>query len=171
MKKIAQIILVIVLFTFKTISLKSQTYTIYGTVKQTYAYCGGTKPTEEILNKLTTPRPFPNKTFYIRRGKQNNIHTKVLKKITSDSAGNFSVKLPKGTYSILLEEQVNIKSANDYLGKNQSISDSCFQAWWRKPYYLLKVTKNNNPLYFIFHHRCHIKSDIPCISYIGPERP
>ena len=149
----------------------SQTYAIKGTVQQTSPYCGGAKPTQEIIENLAIPKPFANKLFYIRQGKKNNTRNKILKKFTTDSNGNFSFKLPKGVYSIIVEEQLQPIKSKDYINRFQTVDDSCLQAWWQKPYYVLIVQKNNKPLLFTFHHRCYINNDIPCITYTGPKHP
>lgn len=152
-------------------STKTKTYPIIGSVQQSFSYCGGAKPTQEIIDNFAKLQPFKNKTFFIKKGKINSINNKIVAKFTTDSLGNFSIKLPKGTYSILVEEQIKEIKAEDYNTKFQTINNECLQKWWKKPYYLLIVKKKNIPLKFIFNHRCYINSDIPCITYIGPRHP
>ena len=156
--------LLIVLLISISLKAKSQTYLITGRVQQTFSYCGGANPTQKILDNYAKPQAFANKKFYIRKGKKNNIHKRIISEFTTDSTGNFSLKLPQGTYSILVEEQVHAIKSKDYANKFQTVDESCLQAWWQKPYYLLIVEKNNIPLNFSFHHQCYIKNDIPCIT-------
>jgi hypothetical protein len=162
-------ILIIALFISYSINAKSQNNLINGNVQQTSFYCGGARPTKEILDNIAKPQPFPNKTFYVRKGKTNNINNKIIAKFTTDSNGNFSLNLPQGTYSILVEEQAKPIKAQDYTTKFQTVDDKCLQTWWQKPYYLLIVKSKNKPLNFTFKHRCYINNDIPCITYIGPK--
>ena len=170
MYKKIQTLFVLFLFT-NLFTLKAQTYSITGTLLQTSSYCGGAKPTQEILDRFATPKPYPNKTFSIRKGSKNNICNKIIKKFITDCNGNFSFNLPKGTYSIIVEEQVEPIKAKDYNTKLQTVNDSCLQKWWSEPYYLIKVEKKNNPLHFTIHHQCYIDNDIPCITYVGPKHP
>jgi hypothetical protein len=150
---------------------KAQTYQVKGTLLQTFSYCGGANPTQEILDSYSKPKPYPKKIFYIRKGNKNNITNKIIKKFTTDCNGNFSFKLPKGTYSIIVAEQVEPINSKNYNTKFQTVNDSCLQKWWSEPYYLLSVQKKNEPLHFTIHHQCYIESDIPCITYVGPKHP
>jgi hypothetical protein len=147
-------------------------YTVFGKVTQTSPYCGGAKPPKELLDQLATPVAYPNKKFYIRLGKTNNAKASIIKSFTADSAGSFSIRLVPGTYSIILEEQVHKMKASNYTKKYELADNKCLQEWWAKPYYLLEVkNKNIEELNFVFHHRCYLSSDIPCITYIGPVHP
>ena len=84
--------------------------------------------------------------------------------------GTFSFNLKPGTYSIILEEQLSLVDLTDYNTKNQRVDEKCLEEWWGKPYYILEVTdKNISELEFIFNQRCHLKTDIPCVSYTGPK--
>jgi hypothetical protein len=124
-----------------------------------------------MLNEFAKPNPLANKIFYIRKGKTNNINNKIIANFTTNSNGDFSFKLPKGIYSILIKEQAKVIKAIDYTNKFQVVDDKCLQTWWQKPYYLLIVNKKNKPLYFTINHRCYIDNEIPCITYIGPRQP
>jgi hypothetical protein len=147
-------------------------YTVVGKVTQTSPYCGGAKPPKELLDQLATPVAYPNKKFYIRLGKTNNAKAGIIKSFTTDSTGSFSTQLVPGTYSIILEEQVHKINAGNYTKKYEVADNKCLQEWWAKPYYVLEVKNNNtDQLNFVFHHRCYLSNDIPCITYIGPLHP
>ncbi len=146
-------------------------YLISGKVTQTFPYCGGARPTKEILERLATPAVFANKKFYIRRGKINSTTAKIIKSFITDSSGGFSIQLQPGTYSIILEEQLYKIKEEHYKKPNQRVDIKCLTKWWAKPYYLLKVENNNiADLKFNFQRRCFIDSDIPCIYYTGQLR-
>lgn len=170
MSKLFEIISFVIVIAYSD-KVKSQCYLITGKVQQTFSYCGGAKQTKEILDSFAKPVFFANKTFYVRKGKTNSLKNKIIIKFTSDSNGNFSFKLPKGIYSILVGEQVEKIEAKKYITKTQTVNDTCLQTWWQNPYYLLVVKKKNKPLRFNFHHRCYINTDIPCITYTGPVHP
>ncbi len=148
------------------------TYTVNGSVTQTSSYCGGANPPRELLRQLAIPIPYPNKTFYIKAGTVNDLTMPVITSFTTDSIGNFSIHLPAGTYAIVLKEQLAQLNAADYETDTQVVDKDCLADWWKKPYYLLQVKQQDvSSLNFVFHHRCYITSDIPCIRYHGPLAP
>jgi hypothetical protein len=84
---------------------------VKGKVEQTFPYCGGAKPTKEIVDECNTSKPFANKVFYLRNRKLNTRTNNIIKTFTTDSLGNFSLKIRQGSYSIIVEEQLkDIKS-------------------------------------------------------------
>lgn len=149
-----------------------KTYTVTGSVTQTYSYCGGAAPPKELLDELATPVAYAGKKFYIRAGKTNSTKIKIIKSFTTNSAGEFSFRLSPGTYAIILEEQLHKIKAGSYKKEYQEIDEKCLQQWWVKPYYVLEVrNKEISQLNFNFHRRCFISNDIPCIMYNGPMPP
>lgn len=157
---------------FKRLTNQNKTVIIKGKVTQTTRYCGGARPTQEMLDQMAIPVPYPNKKFYIRKGSTNDLACKVIKSFSTDSIGLFSIYLEPGTYSIILDEQVRALNLKDYKFANIVVDDKCLQEWWKKPYYILEVKdKNNVELDFIFNHACFIPKDIPCLTYTGPFPP
>ncbi len=151
---------------------KRSSFIISGKVSQISAYCGGAKPTQEMLDRLAVPTAYPNKKFYIRKGKVNTLKSKSVTSFTTDSTGAFSISLAPGIHSIIVEEQLNEIKPNDFVNKNQRVDEKCLNDWWSKPYYLLEIkNKNIVELNFVFHHQCFITNDIPCIYYTGPLPP
>ncbi|MDP1801359.1 MAG: hypothetical protein Q8L81_08405 [Bacteroidota bacterium] len=157
---------------YATIAQTKQKFTISGKALQTFAYCGGVKPSEEVLDHHKTPKPYVGKTFYIRAGKTNNLKAKVLLKFKADTAGNFSFELPPGIYSIIQEPQLKKLNVKLYKNKYVEVDETCLKNWWEKPYYLLEIKdKNISGLEFKFHHPCFMSGDIPCLHYSGPMPP
>jgi hypothetical protein len=151
-------------------SSSDSSFLISGKVLQTLSYCGGAKPTQEILDRLSTPKAYPDKTFYVRAGSINDINKKTVVKFNSKMDGTFSFNLKPGTYSIIMEEQLLALNTDDYKAKKQAVDEKCLQEWWGKPYYILEVTdKNITDLKFTFDHKCFLRTDVPCITYIGPK--
>ncbi len=153
---------------------KSETkkITVSGTVSQTYSYCGGARPSDEMIAGLATPKPWPGKKFHIIKGDTNTVSHKVVLDFTSDAEGKFSFELEPGTYSIILDDQLSPPDAKKYKTELINVDETCFNNWWAKPYYLLEVKEENiKDLNFNFHHRCFIGSDVPCLHYTGPYPP
>ena len=75
-------------------------------VTYTNSYCGGARPTEEILAKYNTPRKLAK--FKIKLvGQKTEI-------VTTDSIGYFIKKLKLGKYSIFLTEEKSTNTATNY---------------------------------------------------------
>ncbi|MBI3501287.1 MAG: prealbumin-like fold domain-containing protein [Bacteroidetes bacterium] len=149
---------------------------VSGTVTQTFPYCGGARPTKEVMDAISQSKPYSGKKFHVIKGETNTASHKIILSFTTDSAGNFSFQLPAGTYSILLDEQVAAPDSKKYTSQFVKMDEACFKDWWAKPYYLLEVpaaTTNTNikGLNFEFHHRCFLQNDIPCLQYDGPLPP
>ena len=140
---------------------------------QTNPYCGGAAPSEEMMRQSTTPKAYPNKKFYVRKGNVNSTLMDTILSFTSDLDGNFNFKLAPGIYSIIQSSQLKELDWKNYKSNQYTVVDEkCLQAWWAKPYYLLEVKdKDISDLNFIFRHRCFVPGDIPCINYIGPMPP
>ena len=154
-------------------TVATKKFTIKGRVTQSASYCGGARPSEEMMNELNKAKPYAGKVFYVKKGKQNDAKQKVIMTLVCDSVGNFSGTLPPGNYIIVLAEQTK---ALDYkaLSKMPNIvyDKNCMQQWWLKPYYQFEITdKNIEGLSFHFQHRCFVPLDIPCLSYVGPMPP
>ncbi|MEP7164078.1 MAG: hypothetical protein ABI741_05250 [Ferruginibacter sp.] len=147
-----------------------KTYAVSGKVTQTFSYCGGAAPSQDILEELAKPVAYAGKKFYIRRGEINDTKNKVIKSFTTGKDGDFCIRLAPGTYAIILEEQLDTINIKDYTKPDQLVDEQCMLSWWTKPYYLLKVKDSNiRKLNFSFFHRCFISIEIPCISYQGPQ--
>jgi hypothetical protein len=154
-----------------TIPVNAQVKSIACNVQVIQPYCGGARPTEQMEQNARTPHAYVGKKFYIRKGKINTCKAKIIDSFTTDAQGNFIIKLPKGTYSIILAEQKNELNESLYNTKFQKADMACLQKWWSAPYYILMVKAVNKPLDFLFTNRCYIKSDAPCLQYNGPLHP
>jgi hypothetical protein len=150
---------------------KPSMWLVSGKVEKTFAYCGGARPSKEVLENLQSPVAYAGKKFYIREGRINTTSAKIVASFVTDSAGNFKVSLKPGTYSIIVEEQLNTIKASDLQTTELKVDEQCLKQWWSKPLQVIQVKGVVNNLKFSFHQRCFIGSDIPCISYTGPTPP
>ena len=153
-------------------STTAKSVTVSGSITQTNAYCGGARPSDEMLQELATPRPFPNKKMHVIKGETNTTAHEIILSFTSDSVGGFSFKIVPGTYAIIVDEQAQAPDSKKYTSQLVKADETCFKDWWAKPYYLLEVgTANMKGLSFQFNHRCFVQYDIPCLRYDGPLPP
>ena len=146
---------------------------VKGKVTQTWSYCGGAAPSEEMLEEARRPRPYEGKVFYIRKGKINSLKEPMILSFTVSAAGTFSFQLPAGVYSIIQDTQLKALNFNDYnVDANKYADKDCLKKWWAQAYYVLEIKdKNITNLNFEFHHACFVDSDIPCLQYVGPMPP
>jgi|GEM_PF-1481621 len=70
------------------------------------SYCGGARPTNEILEKYKTPRKLID--FKIK------LISKKMLKVNTDTAGYFTCKLKPGTYFIFLTKEKNKNITTNY---------------------------------------------------------
>lgn len=148
-------------------------FTVSGKITQTSSYCGGARPSNEMLEEYAHPKAYRGKTLYVRKGAFNDVKQNIVLKFTADSLGKFTFTLPVGTYCILQAEQVkalDLKKLPDQQGVTKDVA--CLKTWWKTPLQVLTIKdKNVSGLDFNFHHPCFVSGDIPCMNYNGPMPP
>jgi hypothetical protein len=80
---------------------KPQFYKVSGTVTATYSYCGGARPSDEMLAELNRPKPMAEKKLFVKAGNSNSKNEAIIKSFNTDAYGRFNIELPKGTYCII----------------------------------------------------------------------
>lgn len=70
-------------------SVPEKIFHVSGKVIQITPYCGGARPTDEMLAEATAPKAFPHKSFHIRKGSVNSIDAPVVLSFTTDEQGSF----------------------------------------------------------------------------------
>ncbi|HEV7230798.1 MAG TPA: hypothetical protein VGO45_05690 [Bacteroidia bacterium] len=152
----------------------SKQYTVSGTITQTHSYCGGARPSDEMLARLNTPAPYAGKKLYIRYGNQNSSKKKIIRIISADSAGHFKIQLPSGTYCIIQDEQIKRldiehfkKQETEYL----KLDENCLKNWWSQCFTTFEVkSENKTNLNINFNFPC-FTGGTPCMQYTGPLPP
>lgn len=97
-------------------------------------YCGGARPTPEIIKESEQPKPYANKTivFVSATGKTDSAKT--------NNTGLFSVKLKAGEYKLFEAWRYYNKADGGML-----VSDfdaECLKAEWQKEIKIVSVTKS-----------------------------
>lgn len=83
-----------------------KTVFIQGQITYTRTYCGGARPSDEILQNYATPKPYKNSKFRIY-----DENTKIEHFFSTDQNGNYSLNIEPGCYKIYptkTKEQQNI---------------------------------------------------------------
>lgn len=111
---------------------------VKGNIMHTRTYCGGAAPSEDMIDNMKKEIPFANHKFVIKKGTGDLASQTVFKEISTDEKGNFSIALPKGTYSVFI-----IEKTQDYekgMMAQFGRSEGC-KKWKNAPDFVITVTK------------------------------
>lgn len=146
---------------------------VSGFITQTSSYCGGARPTEEVLEEYNRPKPYSGKTLFVIGGEKNGSGNKVIAKLSSNDTGYFSLSLSPGVYSIVQEEQMKPLDTRSYNSAKMVEADTtCLRKWWSEPLAVIRVSnKEVKGISINFHHPCFVSGDVPCLRYVGPMPP
>ncbi|MFT3842419.1 MAG: hypothetical protein QM723_35840 [Myxococcaceae bacterium] len=74
-------------------------YAVKGEVDETYSYCGGAVPPDELLRNLAKPVPVKARAFDVYRGETAEAET--FTTFTTGDDGKYSVSLPDGKWCVI----------------------------------------------------------------------
>jgi hypothetical protein len=144
----------------------------------TQVYCGGAKPTEEILEELRTPKSAPNVKIYLRKGSINDIKKEIDYQLMSNDSGVVKTSLPAGTYSIVFENKKDQGAYDELLDKygtetsyQTAIDTSCLKTFFAQPNGVLVVEENNESKITVNRVMKCQWTRIPCSNYKGDLPP
>jgi hypothetical protein len=145
---------------------------------QSSTYCGGARPTEEVLEWHRQEKPLQGQTIYIRQGKTNDLSSKIIAQYTSDENGLIRAKLAPGEYIFIHDEKKDSTYFNSLLNTyskdtqdRKKINKTCLEDWLQEPLMTFEIKKgSNNDLHYNFTRRCSW-NNIPCSQYTGPLPP
>jgi hypothetical protein len=147
---------------------------LIGKLTQSQSYCGGARPTQEIMDDINKPTPIANKTLYIKKGLTNNTKSKTVLKVKTDSLGHFHCKLAIGSYYIVGDNKINLSYYSTLLKKYskasknfKAIDQTCLKDWLKQPALQFKVKAVNNDTLKIHEVIPCEWNSIPCASYTG----
>jgi hypothetical protein len=143
---------------------------ITGVIQIHQPYCGGARPTEEMMQG--TNSPVSETTFYIKKGTTHNRSESVYKTVKTKEDGTFSIRLPQGEYVMLSEQKLlsfeEYKKATEIRSTYMEyLGDDCSRLNHESADFLLKVSKDSSVV-FTYKSRCQVGTN-PCYRYIGPK--
>lgn len=169
MRLLSSLILCLSFTSFCLAQKKGETMTIHGTVTITTDYCGGAAPSEEMLQQLSTPRPAIRKVILVKYGKANAENLRVVKRIVTDSNGNFSVILKKGFDYQFVEEwkarPFRVPANTEFV----QWDTACLKKWYATPDAVCLQKQKNKTVMMNFHQPCFFRPY--CGDYSGPLPP
>lgn len=144
-------------------------------VTKTGAWCGGMRPTEDMMQEIKSPKPLRQNTFYIKKGTVNSTNAPIFKTVTTDTAGLIQIDLPEGDYIIVNEDKKDKNTYDAYVtraskgfGGYKNFNLECYEEWFSKPDGLLHVSDSSLTFKVNYSKRCWYS---PCMTYTGPYPP
>jgi hypothetical protein len=168
--------LIYVLLTF---GLNAQTkQKIVGVYTESYAYCGGARPSQEILDNAEKAIPTANKILYLKKGSSNIVKQKIVFKVITDANGQFSFLLSPGKYCIVGSDKIDTKYfqllSTKYARDSKTykaIDKKCLINWLAEPLYGFEVKTSNNDTIKIHYTKPCDWNSIPCAQFTGAVPP
>lgn len=149
-------------------------FVVAGQIQYAESYCGGARPTDEMLMEITRARPYPGKKLFVIEGTKNSSGKEIAATVISDSSGNFKLILPPGEYCIIQPDQRSTAILSKYNSDKDDIDadPKCMEEWWNSCLYSFRVDSADiNGISLFFQRRCFLPEGIPCLRYSGPMRP
>jgi hypothetical protein len=129
-------------------------------LKQQHQYCGGARPSPEILAKYEKPFPYANKKLVMiaSNGKTDTVIT--------DANGKLTLKLKDGTYK-LYESWRYYKKTPDGSGR-ENYDSSCLAQRWEKVDVSIEIKKRKSKITNEI-DQAYCPHTIPCL--LNPHIP
>jgi hypothetical protein len=108
----------------------------------TSAYCGGARPTEEIIADKATARPLRNSTLLLKNHFNGKTYT-----CTTNDDGVCQTGITEGKYDVYLTTDINPKLGTGFDGK-------C-SLWRNKVMYTVKITDDGKSRLVPVHFECN----------------
>lgn len=148
------------------------TFLVAGKVMVTEGYCGGMPPEPGVMEELQTPHPRPHLELLVRRGDKNIFGAGIVARCTTDAQGQFTMRLPRGEYCLVLAEKESGRPREMYKDECLHIDRGCDTQWLHRCDLSIRVEDTAvTALSMLLHEKCFISSFSPCITWTGPLVP
>ena len=102
---------------------------VCGVVEFTSTYCGGPQVSQQWLDELTTPQPFPGYRLLVRRGEENSADAAIVAEVVTDDQGRFLFDLEPGWWCFVGEDKRTFPAGGDM---RWGVPDpACLESWFR----------------------------------------
>ncbi len=127
-------------------------------------YCGGARPTDEVLAEAQKPKPYAGRKV-ILIAKSGKVDT-----LTTDAKGKVKVKLKKGEYSLMEPWRYYKKSFNG--APLEHFDKECLKTEWIKTIALISVGSKKTKISFTSDLYNYCEWNIPCLleAFVPPAR-
>lgn len=127
-------------------------------------YCGGARPSDEIIAEAQKPKPYAGKKLILlsASGKADTLVT--------DAKGKLKVKLKRGDYTLVEIWRYYKKSCNG--APLEHFDADCLKVEWAKTIALISVGKKKTKISFTGELTNYCEWNIPCLleAYAPPVR-
>lgn len=127
-------------------------------------YCGGARPTDEILAEAQKPKPYAGRKVILisRSGKADTL--------TTDAKGKIKVKLKKGEYTLVEPWRYYKRSFNG--APLEQFDKECLKIEWIKTIAVISVGKKKTKVNFTNELTNYCEWSIPCLleTHAPPAR-
>ena len=148
--------------------------TIHGKLEQKLNYCGGAKPTQDILDDLKKPKACKNYKLFVKKNDINHQNMAPIDSVITNEKGEFQFTLPQGDYIILSALQLNQHKFESNLAilnltiTNQNLLDNHFKNGLKQ--FSVDAT-NLTDLNILIQKKCDIPEGCLGVSTTIPPRP
>lgn len=162
----------------KNAASKSDEVTVVINVTRSGVYCGGARPTDQMLEEIQSAKPFADKAIYVRLGAENDLSKKVVATAKTGADGKVILSLPLGTYSLVDDSRKDDVRYKALLKQFETppmyygpMDKGCLATWLSTPDLTFTVAAGANNVFQVnYSDKCSWQS-IPCAQYNGPLPP
>jgi hypothetical protein len=159
-------------------SLSTRDVVVEFHLQKTATYCGGARPSDEMLAELSIPKPLADYQFYIKAGDVNDPDVPALFSSFTDDAGLAYVPLKPGKYLVVFEDkqdwtQYNAwkKMYSESSSNHSPIDTTCLLQWIKQPEFVFEVVADSAcKVEFTKVQKC-FWNEVPCLDYTGSIPP
>ncbi len=142
------------------------TYLVSGTMMELRNYCGGARPSEEILH----PKPIATGRIklFIRKSSTNETSQPIIDSIVSAADGTFSIRLAPGTYCFVERKKKDamVMPQDD---KFNTYDPECYKKEYATCDFSIEVKTDVAKTEIVLERHCPWRT--PCVNYHGPLPP
>ena len=141
------------------------------------AYCGGVKPTPEILEKHQQKTSYPFAKIILHKGDKNLWQSAGLIMLQADSLGIINMQLKEGTYSVVFEDKKDtvafekLKSGILNSPHFTGFTEECLKRYFDQPDAILEVNRTSKRNFEMNKVIPCYWNGYPCARYTGKLPP